>query len=149
MRVFLHLRIRLSAVIVCSGSENMMSIQPKTIDFNGSRWIAISEYVRKAADVRRLTKKADSLTSRCKELESRLNDWENPSRGSASSVQRGLARKQEAHENLKQRFDETKQQLKTIKEKLRGTQSKYTEEVKLRLEKEREIEKGVTNYLKG
>ena len=127
----------------------MMSIQPKTIDFNGSRWIAISEYGRKAADVRRLTKKAASLTSRCKELESRLNDWENPSRGSASSVQRVLARKQEAHENLKQRFDETKQQLKTIKEKLRGTQSKYTEEVKLRLEKEREIEKGVTNYLKG
>lgn len=116
----------------------MMSLQPKTIDYNGSCWIAISEYSKKASDVRRLTKKVASLTSRCKELESRLNDWENPSKESASSVQRGLARKQEAYENLKQRYDKAKQRLKDVGKKQQDFENKYAEEVKLRLKKERE-----------
>ena len=50
---------------------------------------AISEYSKKSADVRRLTNMVASLTSCCDELESRLNDWENLSEISASSVKLG------------------------------------------------------------
>ncbi len=74
---------------VTACKSTMMSVKPKTIDFNGSRRIAISEYSKKAADVRRLTKMVASLTYSCNELESRLNDWENMSERSVSSVKLG------------------------------------------------------------